>query len=933
MVQDIGDRDIGGDDRPPETGGTKLRLARFASRFCKRFLVGGRASLRCLLSLQCWWRWGRVLWVCRISALSAIGGGILLARTPQARDLFADIGMQPTHWASFLVLLAVWSWAVHVLARRSLQYEDWVLESHVAGGLTMQRRRQLREAFHWPALLVPRLLGLSVFGFVASAIWRTRENLTTAADGLLEAREALTLTTMLFWSVIALAALYVLFVWHRRKAAIWLSHTRLHWPESEGPLLTGRTPKFAARNKAYIEAEPSTAGRTLAVALGMVWLVILVVLALTLVDPHMVASGLPRLLFAPLLFAGIAVLLSEVAAWSHRRRTPFLLFVSAGAALSLYYVEHYHDVRWFEGTPKPSIAVGPEQQIRVGDAVERWMVANDCSVEYIESCPRPILIAGAGGASRAAFLTATVVGALIDLGNDPARRGEFGNIRNRIFALSTVSGSSVGAVVIRAALADAAERKTPDMPPCRSEPDSAWFGRQETAEKVQQRGFALDPRHSWRDCFQQILAGDFLSPVLVGLTYRDNFPLLNPISRRPLWADRATLLEQGFERRYHRLTSEIDTGHTCGDPDGAGRLHDLDQTGLCRRFGYHPDPKIAGAWLPLLFINGTSVLTGRRIIAGDIRASDRYKPGKVLFKLAYDLNEIATYADAQWAASLPAGKRPATLRRDIRLSTAATMSARFPIISPHGNLRNRAGDISDRIVDGGYFENDGLATVTDVIWALKDFGLDPVVIRIVNEPAVVAAQDNTLGPDRPTVPDKAERTPFDDMTSIVRALTATRSGHEEGHLEYLKSAVPAEKLFQVGVYDLKAENLYWQDPKSTQAMTANPLCRRTIKIDARLEHVSMSWWMSQPVQAYLDAQLCVRANWARLYCEMVQGKAAYGDACQLLEIEEAQIASMAVTAPTLQSARQRLVPAPRAVPSPPVPPPSEPEPVSEEPPP
>ena len=63
------------------------------------------------------------------------------------------------------------------------------------------------------------------------------------------------------------------------------------------------------------------------------------------------------------------------------------------------------------------------------------------------------------------------------------------------------------------------------------------------------------------------------------------------------------------------------------------------------------------------------------------------------------------------------------------------MSARFPVISPHGNLRNRAGDIPDRIVDGGYFENDGLATAADIVWALQEFGLDPVVIRIVNEPA------------------------------------------------------------------------------------------------------------------------------------------------------------------------------------------------------
>ena len=48
---------------------------------------------------------------------------------------------------------------------------------------------------------------------------------------------------------------------------------------------------------------------------------------------------------------------------------------------------------------------------------------------------------------------------------------------------------------------------------------------------------------------------------------------------------------------------------------------------------------------------------------------------------------------------------------DLRLSTAALLSARFPIISPAGVLRNDAdASFGDRVVDGGYFENSGLST-------------------------------------------------------------------------------------------------------------------------------------------------------------------------------------------------------------------------------
>ena len=60
---------------------------------------------------------------------------------------------------------------------------------------------------------------------------------------------------------------------------------------------------------------------------------------------------------------------------------------------------------------------------------------------------------------------------------------------------------------------------------------------------------------------------------------------------------------------------------------------------------------------------------------------------------------------------------------------------------------------------------------------------------------------------------------------------------------------------------------------------ANPVCRREVNAAAKLENVSMSWWMSQPVQAYLDAQLCLPANWERLECELRDGRTADGEEC------------------------------------------------------
>jgi hypothetical protein len=212
-----------------------------------------------------------------------------------------------------------------------------------------------------------------------------------------------------------------------------------------------------------------------------------------------------------------------------------------------------------------------------------------------------------------------------------------------------------------------------------------------------------------------------------------------------------------------------------------------------------------------------------------------------------------------------------------RLSTAATMSARFPVISPYGNLRDRDGDVVDRIVDGGYFENDGLATAADIADALKDerFGLQAVIIRVINEP--VRRETRSLGPDRPLLPDEEERAPFDGITSIFRALTATRSGHEEGHAAYAKSAVGDHRFYEIGVYKLDPPQS--AAPGKTMPLRENPLCRQRIKTEAAMGHVSMSWWMSQSVQAYLDAQLCVKANWERLECELRKGRSAKGADC------------------------------------------------------
>lgn len=795
------------------------------------FACIGNALVAGLLFL---WRWFRILWVCRVSALSAIGGGLFVIFTPQALDLFADTGLGVRRWVTFFVLLFGWAWVVHAMARRALQYDDWICEGRQQGGLAADRRTQLSSQFYWPALVIPRLLGVAVFVCVACALYDARRNLQSAL-GIPEATAASELILALLFVTLALAALYGVAVWYRRDVRARILNGR-----RDPPLLANKVPLLALllhprthRTRTLLRAAPKLDKLLLAA-----WIVVGAIFIFALINPAFVAEWLPRALFLPVLLGGGVLLIGEIAALSHRWETPLLLVLVGLGGIFGYLSSHYDDLRWTTA-PAPSKVVGKDLEISFEEAVARWRAANGC--DKGQACPNPIIIAGAGGASRAAFQTATVVGALIDLGlQDPS----YGNLRNRIFALSTVSGSSVGAVVIRAALTDAAEDGTPDVPPCRNSDSGAWYG----SGTNRQTNSLYDAGKYWRNCFQQLLAGDFLSAVMVGLAYRDNAPLGNPFTGRAFWSDRGVLLEQAFERRYYDVTGK-----------GATACSDAVSNGLCRRFGHHPDPKTAGAWLPLLFINGTSVSTGRRIVTSDVGAGSPVNTAP-LIQLAYDIGELRRFGEN--------GQKPDPndVSSEMFLSSAATTSCRFPVISPDGIIRDRDGNMIDRIVDGGYFENDGIATAADVVQALMQQGLYPIVLRIRNEPVEALAPDRKLDRKGPDLPNSSERALFDVYVSIAEGLLATRSGHEDEETQALQSVLDDKGMFlKFDVYRLRE--------------AASPVCRAATTTESTMKTVSMSWWLSQPVQAYLDGQLCVGENWTKLDCALKAKDSNAAQAC------------------------------------------------------
>ncbi len=349
-------------------------------------------------------------------------------------------------------------------------------------------------------------------------------------------------------------------------------------------------------------------------------LVLTVVLLAFQVIPHpvVVTEHVYRALMVPFFLGLLVPAVTYISHFSFWVRAPIVLGGIVVFSLISAMRPDIYDVR----TAKKAA-----ERPNLEQTVQRWADVNNCVLNadapnLIASpqCPQPIIMAAAGGASRAGFLVGGVVGSLIDAeGRDDARRHPFAK---QLFAISGVSGGALGAAVVYGALADSQLKQHASngigQPPCKEGAHDTEY-------------FAPDRRvaESWRSCLEQILAGDFLSPVFVGLISNDLFGA-------PIRHDRAAILENAWERRYAHLT-----GQRVDDPANRSTL-ERSLTEL-RNDVLNAAPN---NWLPMLLLNGTSVTTGRRIIVSDV--DTRYSefsaagnaPRRRLFRDAYDLHEL-----------------------------------------------------------------------------------------------------------------------------------------------------------------------------------------------------------------------------------------------------------------------------------------------------
>ncbi|NUR26942.1 MAG: hypothetical protein HOV83_14045 [Catenulispora sp.] len=387
----------------------------------------------------------------------------------------------------------------------------------------------------------------------------------------------------------------------------------------------------------------------------------------------------------------LAFVLSEVHLWAERatpisglrvlgfKRTPVLLLIVLWLLTSVVLDGNgTHDVR-LTGAPTTPLAATTPLDLKA--EFDAWTAAN-CADAGSPGKPAPLIIVGtSGGGIRAAYWTAEILDSLTSV---PAMGPEAGCAHtvpasSRLFAASGVSGGSLGLVsyVSRlrtsgpASVSVSAPASTATTPTSTATSTARWY--------------------------QHGLGDDYLSPALSWGLFVD---LPNSLIGLPV-PDRARILEESWEHSQPAL--------------GKLRLDDLYRRAL-------PEEQASGSWLPLLFLNGTQEESGCRFaaspIALNVPASADGSPDHdpLACRSLQGNPQLRTETLSNLTDYVCEGQ-------DVRLSTAALLSARFAFVSPSGHLRRcgKPGAAAEYtyIVDGGYAERTGGRTALDVLNRLK----------------------------------------------------------------------------------------------------------------------------------------------------------------------------------------------------------------------
>ena len=736
---------------------------------------------------------GAVLWRVRFSAAAVLLGGIPLLATPQGRDVLQRLveGSHPVlRVVGAVASLAFAALAVWYCGRKLVQFrfaddpapdpQGWstFFGEHVPRMLGVALLVLGAAAFAAEGLATPTFLGVAAGGYLAALlVYRFRPGVLRAignAVTLSRWRALGEFTGRIGQAVLAVAVAALLClpnprwdVWSLRAgaalclSAAWLFYLYVYFRRQRSAVAIG---PVASR-------PPGPIGNPVKLGVAAAVLLSGTVLALFTGAPVQVAPAAGPVGVLALASAN-AVFIGSLTVWFGRRYRVPVVSLALAAALLFSLWNDSHTIR-----PAARPAGLPADRDRVAADFGRWMTSLRAETRPPADCRVPVvLVAAAGGGLRAAYWTGAALARIQD-----QTQGALGT---HLYAISGVSGGSLGGALFAALLRDAK--------------DSGF--------RPPEGGRTPEGNPRYHQSVRAFMAHDFLSPVLAKLIAPDFLQWFLPFPVKAF--DRSTALEQSWEAAYAATTG-------C-DTFAAGFL------GLAP--GRTPATDAVRPLVPALFLNATSVETGRRSIASTVtRGAGR---GAAAFRDSYDMLTV--------------------LDTDIALSTAVHNSARFPYVSPAGHAADRPdGQERGHVVDGGYFENSGLETLREVHEVVSSYSesvrVRPIVLYLCNDPRACAAD---LRESPSEVVDSAAA---DELLSPVRTALNTRTARGSLARAAMQSLV-GDDFLQL--------NVCGGEPASSEGdASGKAAAEQTQRQAERVVSPPLGWLLSTLAQDWMDWSL------------------------------------------------------------------------------
>jgi hypothetical protein len=345
------------------------------------------------------------------------------------------------------------------------------------------------------------------------------------------------------------------------------------------------------------------------------------------------------------------------------------LLATAAVVLSLFDLTNNHRVRRV-----PYLAQTAPTMPEVSDAFRNWLQARTDQSKFSGRYP-VYIVAAQGGGIYAGMHAAHFLSYM---------QARCPNFAHHLFAISGVSGGSVGAAAFAAVMKDAEQRGAVKIP------DTGCVDRA-----------GEDPGIS----AVQVLDDDFWSPLQAMWLFPDLLQQFLPV--RVEIFDRARALEHGLEASWQRSVTQNDLY--------GPRAQDKTANTMAEPFmSLWPQGFDKSLFTPALVLNTTEVDTGRRRLISPFT-----------FEGLTDLRFFPVSCTS--ASATHEGKI-----ESVPLSTAAVLSARFPWVTPTAWFYMKKDDESNsikdctpdkkivtKVSDGGYFEASGVATALDLVHSLE----------------------------------------------------------------------------------------------------------------------------------------------------------------------------------------------------------------------